>query len=73
MTLDKPAAWTQDEARTEHGRAVVVAAAWVAGWTHPHWKQVFDRLGSRMSRAKAMVAVAHTARRYLAWVDRAHT
>lgn len=39
-------------------RGVMVEAAWVAVEHHPHWKAQFERLGTRIGKQKAIVAIA---------------
>jgi hypothetical protein len=36
----------------------MVEAAWVAVEHHPHWKAQFERLGRRIGKQKAIVAIA---------------
>ncbi len=39
-------------------RGVMVETAWVAVEHHPHWKAQFERLGNRIGKQKAIVAIA---------------
>ena len=39
-------------------RAALVEAAWMAVEHHPHWKEQFERLATRIGKKKAIVAIA---------------
>ncbi|GHO68286.1 hypothetical protein KSC_071780 [Ktedonobacter sp. SOSP1-52] len=39
-------------------RAALVELAWMAVEHHPHWKEQFERLATRIGKKKAIVAIA---------------